>query len=308
MLSYLQRRAENRICSFPQITFDLLKPIHIRIPSKTEQQKIVSVLSSINKKINLNRNLHAKLEDIAKLLYDYWFVQFDFPDEKGKPYKSSGGKMAYNKQLKRKIPEGWGVGRLGSLFESNRGVSYNSACLTGKGVPMINLASFNIDGSYKHSGLKSYSGDYSDDKILKPFDLVMCNTQQTDIDYDNDIIGKAFLVPDIFSGDVVSSHHVTSIKVKKENLKYYLHRLFNTKHFHRYAAGHTNGTNILGLIFSGIEDYTTEITDDAILEKFAKIMDVIEKQKSVIIKENQQLVELRDWLLPMLMNGQVKVG
>ena len=190
-------------------------------------------------------------------------------------------------------------------FETSRGLSYNSASNEGEGIPMINLPSFNVDGRYKHEGIKTYSGTYSDEKVLKPFDLVMSNTQQTAIDFKKDIIGKALLIPNIFEGDIVSSHHVTTINVKDDNLKYYLYRLFNTNYFHRYAAGYCNGTNILGLIFSGIENYITEIPEARILKKFAKMMLDIEKKKSVIIKENQELASLRGWLLPILMNRQL---
>lgn len=107
MLSILQIRAENRICSFPQITFDLLADYIIRVPELCEQKRIVAVLSALDAKIELNNRINAELEAMAKTLYDYWFVQFDFPDQNGKPYKSSGGKMDYNNTLKREIPEGW---------------------------------------------------------------------------------------------------------------------------------------------------------------------------------------------------------
>ena len=270
------------------------------------QDKIIGILSAIDSKIENNNKITVELESMAKTIYDYWFLQFDFPDENGKPYKSSGGKMVWNEELKREIPKGWRVDFLGNLFASNRGISYNSKTIEGNGVPMINLASFNVDGSYKESGIKTYSGQYTTDKVVKPFDLLMCNTQQTAIDYKKDIIGKAFLVPDIFSGDIVTSHHVTTIQVKKDNIKYFLHRLFNTDYFHKYVAGFTNGTNILGLIFSGIEKYRVEIPDDTVLDKFADLMIDIEMKKSKIIIENQELVSLRDFLLPLLMNGQVK--
>ena len=269
------------------------------------QDKIVSILSAIDSKIENNNKINAELESMAKTIYDYWFLQFEFPNADGKPYKSSGGKMVWDEELKREIPENWRIDLLGNLFTSNRGISYNSKTIEGNGVPMINLASFNIDGSYKEEGIKVYSGEYSAEKVVKPFDLLMCNTQQTAIDYKKDIIGKSFLVPDIFDGDIVSSHHVTTIQVKKDNMKYFLHRLFNTAYFHKYAAGFTNGTNILGLIFSGIERYKLEIPDDTVLDKFAKLMLDIEMKKSKIIKENQELISLRDFLLPLLMNGQV---
>ena len=83
--------------------------LKIKFPFFDNQQKISNVLSSLDSKIELNNKINKELESMAKTLYDYWFVQFDFPDENGKPYKSSGGKMVYNQELKREIPEGWGV-------------------------------------------------------------------------------------------------------------------------------------------------------------------------------------------------------
>lgn len=199
------------------------------------QQKAVPaviVAAVIDKKIENNNAICVDLEGMAKLLYDYWFVQFDFPDENGKPYKSSGGKMVWNEKLKREIPEGWEVIRLGDYITANRGISYNSTTLEENGVPMINLASFNVDSTYKASGLKTYSGAYGEDQVLRPYDLVMCNTQQTAIDPAKDIIGKALLVPDIFDGDIVSSHHVTTIHVADDAFKYYLHVFEATSNEH----------------------------------------------------------------------------
>ena len=113
-LDILQRRAENRIGSFPQITFDLLSEYAFPIPPISEQKRISSVISTLDKKIALNRQINQNLEAMAKQLYDYWFVQFDFPNEEGKPYKSSGGEMVWNEKLKRNIPVGW---HCGNLFE-----------------------------------------------------------------------------------------------------------------------------------------------------------------------------------------------
>lgn len=292
------------------LTIDMLKKVEVPLPPLSEQKKIASVLSALDDKIALNKKMNQKLEAMAKRLYDYWFVQYDFPNKNGHPYKTTGGPMTYNETLKREIPAGWEVTRLGDLFKTNRGVSYSTPTLgtEGDGVPMINLASFSPNESYNEKGIKYYKGDYTDEKVLKPFDFVMCNTQQTAIDPQKDIIGRSMLVPDIFDGDIVSSHHVNTIKLENENLKFYLNRLFNTKFYHAYISKFANGTNILGLIFSGVEDYMCEIPSDDLLEKFAKISLDIEKKKSKIIKENQKLTALRDKLLPLLMNGQVVVG
>lgn len=275
------------------------------LPENADVDRIASILSTIDNKIKINNKINAELEAMAKTIYDYWFLQYDFPNEKGKPYKTSGGRMVWNEELKREIPEGWEVKELKKMITSNRGISYNTATISGGGVPMINLASFNVDGSYKHKGIKSYNGNYPANKILHPYDLVMCNTQQTAIDLSKDIIGKAFLVPDIFDGDVVSSHHVTTINVQQDILKYWLCYLFNTSYFHKYVAGYASGTNILGLTFSGVEKYQTEVPNNLILKQFAKIAKDVETKKSILIKENQVLASLRDFLLPLLMNGQV---
>ena len=288
------------------LSIDTLEGMPLLLPSLEEQKRIGEIFSALDKKIALNRAINQNLEALAKQLYDYWFVQFDFPDENGKPYKSSGGKMVWNEKLKREIPEGWEVVKLGSLIESNRGVSYNTDTISGGGVPMLNLASFNIDGSYKHKGLKTYNGIYSIDKVLKPFDLVMCNTQQTAIDESKDIIGKAFLVPNIFDGDIVSSHHVTTIKCDNI-LKPYFAYLSNTRHFHKYAAGCCTGTNIMGLDFSGIERYEMEMPPQSLIKRFYDIAIAIEDKKSKLILEDENLIKQRDELLPLLMNGQVTI-
>lgn len=296
----------NKGSAVPLLSLWEVKNLPISFPESLEdQQKIVRVLETISQKIDNNNKINSALEVMAKTIYDYWFLQFEFPNEEGKPYKSSGGKMIWNEELEREIPEGWKVKKIGETFSSSRGISYNSKNLGEKGVPMINLASFKPGGGYKIEGIKRFSGDYDEDRCLKAYDLVMCNTQQTAIDYSKDIIGNAFLIPDIFESDIVSSHHVTTIKVKNENIKYYLCSLFNTKHFHRYIAGFTNGTNILGLLFNGVENYKCEIPDERTLERYSIFCRDIEKRKSQIIKENQELTSLRDFLLPLLMNGQV---
>ena len=293
----------------PGLAVSTLSEVVLNIPTTLEQRKIGKVLLSIDRKIALNTRMNAELEAIAKQLYDYWFVQFDFPDEKGNPYKSSGGKMVYNPTLKREIPAGWETSKIGDMISTERGISYSTPNISsGKGVPMLNLATFMPGGGdYKASGLKHYLGEYPSNKVLKPYDLIMCNTQQTAIKFETDIIGRAMLVPDIFENDIVFSHHVNIIKTEKNDLKYYLLYLFNTDHYHKYISGYTNGTNILGLSFNGVSEYITEIPPDTLLVQFASLILGIAKKKSLIFKESSNLTHLRDSLLPMLMNGQVTV-
>lgn len=284
---------------------DTILNMPILLPAIEQQKAIGRVFSNIDKQIETLNSINRNLEQFARQLYDYWFVQLDFPNSEGKPYKSSGGEMVWNEKLKRSIPKDWKVVALDSLIDDSRGISYNGSMILGSGIPMINLASFNIDGTYKHSGLKYFNGVYSSNKVLKPFDLVMCNTQQTAIDEKKDIIGKAFLIPALFESDVVSSHHVTTIICKSEEIKPFLAYLFNTRHFHKYAAGCCSGTNIMGLDMKNLKKYELEIPSKELLKRFSRLIIDIESQKSINVKKVLCFKKIRDELLPMLLNGQV---
>ena len=293
----------------PHVQGAALKEFPISLPPLPEQRKIANELTAIDRKIALNRKRIATLEAMAKEIYDYWFVQFDFPDAHGRPYKSSGGAMVYNPDLKREIPKGWEVCRIGDHITANRGISYSTKNISsGNGVPMINLNSFNVDSSYKVKGIKMFDGEIPSTRRIAPYDLVMCNTQQTDLDPCKDIIGKSFLVPDIFEGTIVSSHHVTTIHVDDDNLKVYLNALFHTREFHAYIAGYASGTSIRGLNFLGVENCYIAVPHMPLLSKFANLALSCEKEKSRILRNQKMLQALRDFILPLLMNGQAKVG
>ncbi len=309
---YVKKQALRFVSSsvVPDLTHDLFKSIIIPIPDIEEQKKIAKVILDINRKISLNEALCSELDEMLDSVYKYWFLQYDYPDKYGKPYKASGGQMVWNDDLKKEIPQNWTVKKLGDLFSDQRGISYNTKAIEAPdGVPMINLASFSPDGTYKVDGIKTFSGEYSHEKVLKPYDLVICNTQQTAIDFKKDIIGKALLVPDIFDGnEIVSSHHVTTLKVYNEPLKFYLSRMFNMDYFHKFISGYTNGTNILGLLFDGVKQCKVAVPDDNTAKRFADISQKFESRKSKIIMENQELTSLRDLILPVLLNGQASIG
>lgn len=270
-------------------------------------ERIGDLFAALDDKIALNRRINEKLEAMAKRLYDYWFVQFDFPDENGRPYKSSGGKMVWNETLKREIPAGWEVKRIGERISLERGISYSTANLQGNGIPMINLGSFAIGGGYKNCNLKTYSGEYSDNKIIAPYDLLICLTQQTSIDFSKDVIGCPMLVPDIFRSDIVISQDLAKV-VCCDELKYYLHQLFKTFYFHKYITGFVSGSNIMHLDASGILQHKTVIPPKSILQKYKDISQSIFTKTSKSSEEISRLTALRDRLLPLLMNGQVEVG
>jgi|SRR5690554_2379401 len=282
--------------------FDILEiPLH---KDKIYQQKISSVLSPLDAKIELNNKVNRELEAMAKTLYDYWFVQFDFPDANGRPYKSSGGKMVYNAELKREIPEGWEVKELGKLIDIQRGISYKSSDISGGGIPMISLNSFNLDGTYKAGGIKSYSGKYTDKQIAKSEDLLIA---ATDVTRSADIIGKAIMVPHYYKNDLVFSMDIAKIIPKKDISSPYLMMLFNSDHYHNYIKWYASGTIVLHLNMDGVKWYKAEIPPTDLIEKFDSFYLPIANRINETERQNEQLTALRDWLLPMLMNGQITV-
>ena len=287
------------------INIDYLSKMRIKIPEKDYQDKIVEVLSSIDKKILLNNQINQELEDMAKTLYDYWFVQFDFPDQNGKPYKSSGGKMVYHPELKREIPEGWGVEKLKDKLSVSRGISYKTENIKDNiGIPMINLASIGISRNYKSSGLKFFNGEYSKEKIVSGGDLLIACT---DLTRNADIVGSPIIVP-FDEQKYLFSMDLAKIDSKVDYInKYYLYSTLRTEHYHNYIKKWASGTNVLHLNIDGMGWYSIAIPPMNLQEEYSKIILNFSKKTNNNIQQNKELTQLRDWLLPMLMNGQVKV-
>jgi restriction endonuclease S subunit len=225
----------------------------LRLPSITEQQEIASVLSALDAKIDLNQRINSELEALAKTIYDYWFVQFDFPDAKGRPYKTSGGKMIWNDALKREIPAGWEVGMLGSWIHIKRGISYTSSDLSKSGAPLINLNSFNLDGTIKPHGTKWFSGKFRDEQRIAPEELVVAIT---DVTRNADIIGKSFVVPDLFGESPLISCDVVAISGGEHFPVFYLEQLFNSNHYHSYIRHFASGTLVLHLDLNGMNVFS----------------------------------------------------
>lgn len=277
----------------PTMNRNHLHPLKIRaFRSFNEQKKIVSVLATLDKKIELNNRINSELEAMVKTLYDYWFVQFDFPDKDGKPYKSSGGKMVWNEVLKREIPQGWGVGSLVDIATFTNGI----ACQKYK--PKKNEA------IYKVIKIREFTSglDTSSDSVHQsvPKKIIVNN---------GDILfsWSATLEVKLWSGGTGAlNQHI--FKVTSENFPktfYYFEILKYLEHFKMIAElrkttmGHITKDHLVqSRICMPPKDMIRNID-----EKISPIFNKIIGNK----KQELELVKLRDWLLPMLMNGQVRV-
>ena len=287
-----------------RVNENTLKTLELPIPEPQTQQSIAAVLSALDKKIALNKQINARLEQMAKTLYDYWFVQFDFPDANGKPYKSSGGEMVFDETLKREIPKGWEVKSLGKHITIKRGISYKSNEIKDTGVPFINLNSFYLDGKFKFEGTKFFTGKTKNDNFISSGDLLIA---VTDVTRNADIIGKAFILPDLFNNSPVMSCDVAKISSSELN-NFYLERLFNSSSYHEYIKYFASGTLVLHLDIKGISWFDTYIPPRMLLDKFEDFCRNIYLRIVETEKQNHRLTQLRDFLLPMLMNGQVSVA
>lgn len=289
--------------------FDNLK-IVIHVDPKI-QQRIASVLSSLDDKIELNNRINAELEAMAKTLYDYWFVQFDFPDANGKPYKSSGGKMVYNKELKRKIPEGWGVGKMADWIASDKSGDWGKEQEEGNytlKVSCIRGADINgLNGKGDLNPPERYILEKNNSKILNPYDLIVeisggSPTQST---------GRmAYITKELlnrFENPLICSNFCKAISLKNEKFIYNFAFLWNMLYDNKVFFGYEGKTSgIKNFLFdSFVNSYWSVIPKEDIVLKFFAIMQETEKKKQMLLPENQRLASLRDWLLPMLMNGQV---
>lgn len=282
------------------LTMPILTGIHFRDITGDEQTEIANVLSVIDKKIELNNLINAELEAMAKTLYDYWFVQFDFPDANGNPYKTSGGKIVYNPTLKREIPEGWKVKKLADVTSLiRRGISpkYTDE----GGISVLNQKCVrNQKISFEDARRHKIELDDEDERLLKPFDVVVNSTGVG-------TLGRVAYVKRLPEKKTTVDSHVSIVRAKSELLSplYLAWKLMRHQPVIESAANGSTGQVELSKSF--LEDIDVIIPSDSIVKRFEEFVTPLVPELASRESENEQLVQLRDWLLPMLMNGQVTV-
>ena len=287
--------------SQPNLNLELLGNLEFKSRKLESQQKIATVLSALDDKIELNNQINTELEAMAKTLYDYWFVQFDFPDENGKPYQSSGGKMVFNDILKREIPEGWGnmiINDLGSVIGGSTPSKANPQNFCDNGIPWITPKdlSMNIGNKFISNGELDVSALGLKDASLNilPLNSVLMSSRAP--------IG--YLA--INRKECTTNQGFKSIVCDKGYASEYVYYVLknNMKIIEANASGSTF-KEISGSVFKSIDIIKP---DKEVLSHFREKVAPIFKKQNNLEKQNQELAQLRDWLLPMLMNGQVRVG
>ena len=278
LLKTLDLSSLNSGTGVPSMTFDAYYDLKISLPDINTQSEIASVLSALDAKIELNNSINAELEAMAKTIYDYWFVQFDFPDKNGLPYKSNGGKMVWNEELKRKVPEEWEVCKIEkfAMFKNGKG---------------LHDSLFEKDGRYNIFGSNGIVGKTNQPLFNDPVIAIgRVGANYGEINYS--------LQP-----SWISDNAVTCQPIKKE----YLWWLILSLRGINYKA--IAGGSAQPLITQGkLREIKFIVPNDLIFVKYHRLIDSLYLQVENNNLQCLKLAELRDWLLPMLMNGQVSVG
>jgi type I restriction enzyme S subunit len=283
------------VSSYPSINASDIGNLDFTFPKIEVQKQIASVLKNIDDKIVLNRSINRNLEALAKQIYDYWFVQFDFPDENGKPYKSSGGKMVWNETLKREIPKGWHCGNLFEIASFTNGLAcQNYRPKKGENpLPVIKIREM-------HDGITN------DTEFVSP------NIPENVKVYNGDILfsWSASLEVMLWAfGEGGLNQHIFKVTSTNGFPKsfYYFQLLDYVSVFKKMAEARK--TTMGHITQDHLQQSTIAIPDDVNIANTLeeKVSPIIDQQIS-LQEEIIQLTKQRDELLPLLMNGQVSVN
>ena len=272
--------------AIPTLSQENLANLIVRVPNENIQNTIADILDSLDGKIELNKQINDNLEAMAKQLYDYWFVQFDFPNEEGKPYKSSGGVMVWNEKLKREIPQEWSDCKLKdfiNLFDSKR-------------VPLSSKDRGERQGVYPYygaTGIMDYVNDYifDGDYILLAEDGSTSNA-------------KGFPIVQYIWGKNWVNNHAHIILPKNERYMMFTYQMLRSIPAKQIETGSIqkkiSQENLCG--------YKMVLPNSDLLEKYENVVSPLWEKRKRCIEEFNTLTKQRDELLPLLMNGQASVN
>ena len=263
------------------------------MPDYDVQVRIGDFLYSIEKKIIVNKKISSTLAAMAKMIYDYWFAQFDFPDTEGNPYRSSGGAMVWNEQIKRDIPVGWRVGNLYAIADPINGL----ACQkyrpkeNEEALPVVKIKEM-------HEG------------ITEDTELVSINIPAKHKIFDGDILFSWSATLEVmywFGGDAGLNQHIFKVVPINGFSKEYVYHQFSAYVINFVKMAEARKTTMGHITTEHFEQSRIVLPPDDIVQAFSKIVAPIHERIGQCQKENRELIRLRNWLLPMLMNGQATV-
>ena len=300
---YIQKYFENNASGSGQrytLSNDTIGNIPVLLPSVEEQHTIGKVLADIDRKIELNKQINDNLEAMAKQLYDYWFVQFDFPNEEGKPYKSSGGAMVYNERLKREIPVGWQVENLVDFAEIKNGATPSTSDDTNYGGDIVWITPKDLSDQQSKFV-------YQGERNITKQGLDSCSTSMLPI---NSVLMSSRAPIGLIS---IAKHEVCTNQGFKsfipKNMEDSIYLYYYIKHHIKQIEQLGTGTTFKEVSRDDLCNFSILVVgaNDA-YKQWVELQDEIANKQFVLTKEIASLTKQRDELLPLLMNGQASVN
>ena len=284
---------------------DMFSFLHLYLPDYEEQVRIGDLLYKMEMKIRTNNKINDNLEQQAKLLYDYWFTQFDFPDENGKPYRSSGGKMVWNEQLKMEIPFSWICSKMENAIEAVRtGLNPRNNFQLGNGnIQYITVKNLCLNGSLDFSGCDTI------DEQARQIVHRRSDIQRDDILFASIApLGRCYLIQENPTNwDINES--VFSIRYNSSLLTAeYLYMNLQSETFVKRATACSTGSIFKGIRINSLMDSEIILPPLSVTKEFSKEIKPLFALQKELDRETHTLIQLRDWLLPMLMNGQATIS
>jgi len=289
--------------AIPRVVLKDFRKIPVPVPPKDIPNTIANTLFSLDSKIELNQQMNKTLEKIGQAIFKHWFIDFEFPIEKGRPYKSGGGEMV-DSELGG-IPKGWRISTLREFVNIERGLSYKGSGLCETGIPLINLGTMAPNHGFIYDGLKHYVGGYKERNTVQKGDIVIANT---DITQKRDVLGSPAIVPDLNSEKILFTHHIYAVRNRSQLPNKYIYYLLQVKRYEDRTRGFATGTTVLFLPEDAILDFPFALPDKNTLSKFVSILEPIHSRTELNHNEAIMIACIRDSLLPKLMSGKIRVS
>ncbi len=286
-------------CAQAYISRDTFENIEIDLPDIAEQKANVSILENIDELIVANNKIIETFEKLMREIYDYWFVQFDFPDKNGRPYKSSGGEMVCDEKLKREIPKGW---RVQNLLKNDLCKDIKPGIDEFDGIKTYYATADVINGEMGVGAQIDYDNRESRANMQpKPNSVWFAKMKNsikhiTVVPTSDDLLEKSVFSTGFFG-----------LKCEPETLPY-IRNFIYSDYFEKVKDLNSNGATMEAISNDGVRNVKLLIPDEITLKKYSEVIGACLSQNDTLRKENAKLISLRDWLLPMLMNGQIKVS
>ena len=289
---YIQKYFENNASGSGQrytLSNDTISNIPVLLPSIEEQHTIGKLLADLDRKIELNKQINDNLEAMAKQLYDYWFVQFDFPNEEGKPYKSSGGAMVWNEKLKREIPQGWNAVNIFDELSVQYGFPFSTDLFTEKptNIPVVRIRDI------LENSVSAYSREEADEKYkLQKQDLLIGMDGNFHMNYWNDNVSYL-------------NQRSVRLRAKPNSTVSILQARYDIAPYIKAKELRAKGSTVGHLSDKDLKELFVLVSPNAdFRNKFDSILaEIIENRCEI-----ESLTKQRDELLPLLMNGQASVN